>query len=328
MYRKLVKPLQDYAIGVMNPDLLIDSESQEPIAELFEGSTYTNKENLPEDYIRGLESAYKGQMRERYLLGGWGAFEGLVYPQYEPLVHLLDPEQIIDYFARQIRQGLLAEVIEAYDHGIAVPACYGLGFSDCFGNAFLMDGFYEAELSPEKIATRIKDIRKTVASEIGFDANFRPVLADPAIFRRGPGTGQTVGVTVAGLLREYQVSCRRANNNIVSGIAKVQSYLEIDARHPHPITGEFGSPRFFVSKKLDWWDNEIVDYYWKKDGSGEIQDIPNDRKDHAMDMTKYFFTDRPRIALFDLRVFKPKPSYMRWGEVNDNTANTRKHRYG
>jgi len=329
VYRKLVKPLLDYKAGLYNPDLLIDADTKEPIIELFEGSTYTNEENLPPDYIKGLESAYKGQMRERYLMGGWGAFEGLVYPQYNQMVHLLPKDQIIDYFARQVREGLRPEIIEAYDHGLAVPACYGIGFSDSFGNAFLMEGFYEAELSPEKIATRIKEHRKELAREIGYDASFRPIYADPAIFRRGPGSSQTVGVTVAGLLREHQVVCTRANNNIVSGLAKVQSYLEIDTRHPHPMTGELGSPRFFVSNQLDWWDREIVDYYWKKDTAGELQDVPNDRNDHAMDMTKYFFTNRPRIALFDRRVFNVKPSYMRWCEVNDNTApDKRKHRYG
>jgi phage terminase large subunit len=329
VFRKIIKPLQDFEAGIMNPDLLVDAETGMPIAELFEGSTYTNADNLPEDYIKGLEAAYKGQMRQRYLLGEWGAFEGLVYPQYSPVVHLLPQDQIIDYFARQVREGLRPEVIEAYDHGIAVPACYGIGFSDSFGNAFLMGGFYEAELSPEKIATRIKDHRKEIASEIGFGADFRPVLADPAIFRRGPGSGQTVGITVAGLLREYQVSCTRANNNIVSGIAKVQSYLEVDPRHPHPITGELGAPHFYVSSDLHWWDNEIVDYYWKKDTAGEIQDVPMDRRDHAMDMTKYFFTNRPRIALFDRRVLNPvKPPYMRWGEINLNATDSRRHRYG
>jgi len=46
-------------------------------------------------------------------------------------------------------------------------------------------------------------------------------------------------------------------------------------------------------------------------------------------MTKYFFTNRPRLALYERRVFHSKPSYMRWGEVNDNnTPDRRKHRYG
>jgi hypothetical protein len=68
-----------------------------PIVELFEGSTYTNKDNLPEDFIETLEAAYQGQMRQRYLLGEWGAFEGLVYPQYDPSVHMVSEAEIFDY---------------------------------------------------------------------------------------------------------------------------------------------------------------------------------------------------------------------------------------
>lgn len=327
VFRKLIKPLKDFELGIMNPDLIMDEDTGKPAIELFEGSTYTNKENLEDDYIKTLEAAYKGQMRQRYLLGKWGAFEGLVYPQYSAATHLLPKDAIVDYFARQIRDGLMVEIIEAYDHGIASPACYGLGFTDAFGNAFLMDGFYEPELSPEKIANKIKDCRSKIEREVGFTPTYRPILADPQIFRRGSGTTQTVGVTVAGLLREEKIVCTRANNNIVSGIAKVQSYLEIDPTHVHPITGAMGAPRFFVSNELGWFDQEIVDYYWKKDTAGEYEDVPNDRKDHAMDMTKYFFTHRPRISLFKIRETKLPPKFLRWNEMNDKPRNARRHRH-
>lgn len=327
VYRKLIKPLQDYQIGIMNADLLVDKETLKPIVELFEGSTYTNSDNLESDYIDTLESAYKGQMRQRYLLGEWGAFEGLVYPQYRADVHLLPHEQIVDYFARQVRDGLKLEVIEAYDHGIASPACYGIGFTDAYGNAFLMDGFYEPELSPEKIANKIKSLRSSVEKEIGFDASFRPILADPAIFRRGGGTAQTVGITVAGLLREEGLVCARANNNIISGIGKVQGYLEIDPLHTHPMTGAFGAPRFYISNRLNWFDREIVDYYWKKNTAGEYEDTPTDRNDHAMDMTKYFFTHRPKISLYKIKNTKLHPKYLRWGEVREKPRNTRSQRH-
>lgn len=327
VFRKLVKPLQDYKIGLMNPDLMVDADG-EPIIELFEGSTYTNAENLEPDFIATLESAYKGQMRTRYLMGEWGAFEGLVYPQYRADVHMLQHEQIVDFFARQVREGLRPNIIEAYDHGIASPACYGIGFTDSFGNAFLMDGFYEPELSPEKIANRIKDHRRKIANEIGFEASFKPVLADPAIFRRGVGTSNTVGETVAGLLRQEGISCIRANNNIVSGIAKVQSYLEIDHQHFHPITGQLGSPRLFISNRLQWFDDEIVDYYWKKDTAGEYEDKPMDRKDHAMDMTKYFFTRCPKVSLYVRRVTELPKGFLRWREIDSvSTRNSRSHRY-
>lgn len=327
VFRKLIKPLKDYELGIHNDDLLIDHDTQKPMIELFEGSTYTNADNLPEDFIKTLEGAYTGQMRSRYLLGEWGAFEGLVYPSYDPSVHLIPHSDLVDYFGRQIDAGMQVEVIEAYDHGIASPACYGIGFSDSFGNAFLMDGFYQAELSPERIAKKIREIRASVERELGFDTDFRPVLADPAIFRRGAGTSQTVGTTVSGLLREHGIVCTRANNNIVSGIAKVQSYLEIDPMHVHPLNGSYGSPRFFISNKLDFFDKEIVDYYWKKDTAGEYEDVPKDGKDHAMDMTKYFFTNRPRIALFKPRVTELPKTYLRWSEANSSTRNVRSHRH-
>lgn len=327
VYRKLIKPLQDYKLGIMNPDLMVDEDTHEPIVELFEGSTYTNRENLPDDFIKTLESAYKGQMRKRYLMGEWGAFEGLIYPQYLASTHMVPHEQMVDYFAQQVNHGLRPEVIEAYDHGIASPACYGIGFSDAYGNAFLMDGFYEPELTPEKIANKIKEIRTGVEREIAYDAVFRPILADPAIFRRGAGTSQTVGVTVAGLLRSEGISTTRANNNIVSGIAKVQSYLEIDPQHTNPFTGQFGAPRLYISNKLDWFDREIVDYYWKKNTAGEYEDIPNDRNDHAMDMTKYFFTHRPKVSLYVPKTTRLAPKYLRWGEVKEQPRNTRSHRH-
>lgn len=326
VFRKLVKPLKDYQIGIMNPELLVDEDGK-PIVELFEGSTYENADNLEPDYIKTLESAYTGQMRERYLLGGWGAFEGLVYPQYDPNVHMMDHGAVIDYFVRQICDGLQPEVIEAYDHGIASPSCYGIGFTDAYGNVFIMDGFYEAELSPEKIAKRIKEHREVVGREIGFDFQPRPILADPAIFRRGSSDSKTVGVTVAGMLREYEISCTRANNDIVSGIAKVGSYLEVDPSHINPFTGEIGSPRMFFSNKCHWIDKEIVDYYWKKDTAGNYEDKPRDTNDHAMDMIKYFMTHRPRVSLYKRRVTELPRRYMRWGEIERSTRNSRSHRY-
>lgn len=326
VFRKLIKPLQDREKGIFNPDLLVDKEGN-PIIELFEGSTYTNKDNLEADYIETLESAYTGQMRERYLLGKWQAFEGLVYPQYDNSIHMVEHDLLTDYFMKQIIDGLRPEVIEAYDHGIASPACYGIGFSDAYGNAFILDGFYEPELSPETIAKKIKQLRRSLAKEVGYDFQTRPILADPAIFRRGTGNSQTVGETVARLLQLEGINCTRANNSIISGIAKVGSYLAVDKQHVHPINASFGSPRLFFSTKCSWIDREIVDYYWKKDTAGNYEDVPRDIKDHAMDMIKYFFTHRPRVSLYKPRVTTVPERYMRWGEINTPTRNSRSHRH-
>ena len=327
VFRKLVKPLQDYEKGIMNPDLMVDGDTGEPIMELFEGSTYTNAENLEPDFIKTLESAYQGQMRERYLMGKWGAFEGLVYPRYDASQHMVPHEMVWDYYMRQINEGLKAHIIEAYDHGIAKPACYGIAFTDAYSNVIMLDGFYAKELSIEEIARRIKEIRTRVASHSGFDYSLRPILADPAIFRRTSGDSKSVGVTVAGLLRKEGVICTRGNNDIVSGIAKVSSYLAIDTMHINPFTGEVGAPRLYVSSKCHWFDREISDYYWKKDTAGEYEDKPRDVNDHAMDMTKYLFTHLPRISLYKPRITELPKSYLRWSEMKDSPRNARSHRH-
>ena len=118
----------------------------------------------------------------------------------------------------------------------------------------------------------------------------------------------------------------KANNDILAGIAKVQSYLAIDMHHMHPINMTVGSPRLFFNRDLTWNDTEIVDYVWRKDTRGEYEDVPVDRNDHAMDKTKYLLTHRPRIAQF-VATLPPKipDRFTRWreGEVGQRTRNHR-----
>lgn len=340
VFRKLVKPIQDLQLGIRNPDLLVDVKTGEPMMELFEGSTYENKSNLADDYIETLEGAYTGQMRTRYLLGQWGAFEGLVYPQYDPSVHMLSTEEIWDYLEQLIEYGFRPTFLEAYDHGIAKEACYLLAFADHKQNVFILDGFYQKERTIEQLVNGnadpmdrfdgIKGIRGKLYSKklIGSDHEWEHVLADPAVFRRASGNAKTVGVSVAGMFSELGIDMQQANNDIVGGIAKVQSYLTVDKAHEHPIGGTYGSPRLYFNNDLAFIDSEFVDYYWKKDTAGQYEDIPNDRTDHAMDAIKYLLSRRPRIAAF---VVKPKElpiAIMRWGERELMTQNMRNPRHG
>lgn len=334
VYRELVKPFHDYKKGIRNPKLIIDEDTQEPIIEVVEGSTYENAHNLASDYIKGLESTYKGQMRDRYLDGEWGAYEGLVYPQYDMSMHLINHDEMLKYFNELRGMGAGHNILEAYDHGIAVEAAYGFAFTDHFGNVFLLDGVYEREQTIESLATKIKEVRaKYLTKSELLDLDEQYMLADPAVFRRTSGNSRTVGTTVAQLFKDHDIKMKRANNDIMAGIAKVQSYLFVDPKHQHPIYyHKLGSPRFFVSTECMWFDEEITDYYWKRNSqSGEQEDAPSDRKDHAMDMTKYLFTNRPRIATFKMaasaRRAVPRSKLM-WREEATTQVSSRAHRYG
>lgn len=327
VYRKLVKPIHDYKIGLKNADLIVDPATGVPIIELYEGSTYSNRENLPDDFLMGLEATYKGQMRSRYLMGEWGAFEGLVYPQYDPTMHVLHDELIYDYLERLINDGFSPAFFESYDHGIAKPACYLVAFADFAGNVFIIDGIYEKEKTVEWLAVEIKRKRKSLSNLIGSMDGLPDILADPAVFKRVSGNARTVGVSTSGLFAEHGLSMQRANNDIAGGVAKVQSYLTVDSTHTHPISLSKGSPRLFISSELTFIDNEFVDYYWKKDTAGEYEDVPMDRNDHSMDAIKYLLTHRPRIAQFVRPKPKVPPKYMKWREYEAAQNNVRSHRH-
>ncbi len=335
VYRKLVKPLHDHAKGVPNSNYELD-EKGNPMVEVFEGSTYENAKNLTPDFIHTQENMYKGQMKQRYLLGEWGAYEGLIYPSYDPAIHMIPHEVMNSYYIELANRGANMVILEAYDHGIAVPSCYLFGFSDDAGNVMVMDGIHEKELSPEAVSKAVFRIRRDYGyydgSNFGDPSSLR-ILADPAIFRRQSGNSKTVGTTTSGLFRECGLNMIRGNNDVINGIIKVQSYMHVDSYHKNPFYEERtdGAPRLYFSNRLEFIDREVVDYYWKKDTAGEYEDEPNGKNDHAMDALKYLLTNRPRVVTFN----KPKemwalPSqYRRWTEGPDvgSNNNNRKHRH-
>jgi hypothetical protein len=352
LYRKLVKPLHDLMDTdpdtgkkknpVVNPDLLCkidkngkieldENQQPQPIIELFEGSTYENASNLTSDFIQTLEASYKGQMRQRFLLGKWASYEGLVYPMFEESVHVMSYHAIVNYYNRLQMQTNRLSILEGYDYGLAVPFCYLYGFVDNLGNVFLMDGAYEKEqpldyhingkhFGDVEDFEGVKDIRATYHSD---PTNM--ILSDPDIFRRKTVGKTLVGKSIAEMFLEEGIVCDRGNNNIANGIVKVTQYLTPQRNHQNPITGIWGAPFLYVSDKLQWWIDEISDYYWKKDTTGEQVDIPIDKNDHGMDTVKYMLSNRPHISvLVKPKVIKPV-GWTKWGErdIQDRQENAR-----
>jgi phage terminase large subunit len=328
IYTKLVRPVHEYLrTGKRSPDLLWDEQNGVPLIEVYEGSTYENADNLDADFIQTLETVYQGQMRDRFLLGKWAAYEGLVYPQFDDAVHVVPYEAMRRYATKQRQMGVQVRIIEGYDYGTAVPSCYLIVFTDMHGNVHVLDGFYQAEMLLEDQAAAITKVRLENALPIN-----QFIYADPSIFRRGPGGGtKLVGRSVADMLADppYRIQCTRANNAIHNGIIKVQSYLNIAPLHRNPYTGDYPAPRIYFSDRLTWLFEEITDYYWKKDPQGNREDNPRDGKDHAMDTLRYLLTDLPTAApVVPIVASVEKPAYLRgWGENNIET-DTRMHRYG
>ena len=320
LFRQVVNPFFIYKkTGVITKDLLYDPDTRKPIINIFNAPTSANKHNTGARYGRRMEIVMRGSMAKRYIEGDWSAYEGLIYPDYDQTVHMVDADELREYIKKQLSLDQLG-VIEGYDYGQAVPSCYGLAFYDITGNVFLADGFYEAQKTVKWQADKIKQIRD--------QWNIIPgdrIYADPQIFRGTGATREKVSQKISDLFAAEGIAMQRGANDISSGIEKITSYLAVDAHHKHPIKNTYGAPRLFVSSNLEWWHNEIVDYYWNKNIQGMNVDKPRDVNDHAMDMTKYLLSKRKKIVGVLQREFRRKqldPRMFMWGPAQDNEQRT------
>jgi phage terminase large subunit len=320
VYRKLIRPYHQYLEGIIDDDLLCETDGDGkmlfndnkmpiPIIEVFEGSTYENKENLEADFIKTLESSYKGQMKSRFLMGEWASYEGLVYPHFTETLHVMSHQSIENYYNQLSIKAKDVTILEGYDYGLAVPYCYLLGFCDDHGNVFIMAGAYEKETVLEDQFNTIKSIRnhyRVPPSSM--------ILSDPSIFRRTAAGKKLVGKAISDFFLEENIMCIRGNNDISNGIVKVNQYLVPQRNHQNPITGEYEAPYLYVSDELEFFINEMSDYYWQKSPTGEQMDKPIDKDDHAMDTLKYLLSNRPAVSKLTVRKADKDVGWRQWGE--------------
>lgn len=340
VYKRLIKPMHTYLeTGVIGPQLLCERnpDTDEPVLDaegkpnlllgIVEGSTYENADNLEPDFIKTLESTYRGVMKDRFLLGGWGSYEGLIYPAYDDITHMLPYDDVMDYLGDLQQQFYEVNFFEGYDFGIAVPSCYLCAFADAWGNVFFVDGFYEKgeDMPVEDQRDAILDIRKS------YEIRGNPaIMADPAIFRRTSASKRTIGQSTADILYNNGNGVRvvRGNNDILNGIIKVSTYLAPSKMHKHPLTGEYGAPHLYITDNLQFLSDEFGGYMWKVNGKGDREDAPRDKDDHGMDTVKYALSRRPEVASLPKFAQPNPPAYMRWHERDLPQQPMKGHRYG
>lgn len=334
-YKRLIRPLHQYNASLANnPDkpyisnkLFCRRRDGEPILgsdgkpqlliSLDEGSTYENKAIYEQlgatDFIETLESAYVGQMRDRFLLGKWAAYEGLIYPQYNDEIHAVIEDEIKDYLEQLRTKNVQISWFEGYDFGIASPSCYGLFFVDHNGIVTMVDGYYEREMPIGQQAKKIKEIRRKWL--IGYGESVNNSFADPDIFRRKQMSAKG-GQTVDNLFNDEGIYWQRGDNSILSNISKIGAYLQPDPLLYNPYRQNKGGALFYHNAEIKFIADEFGAYYWRTDNAGNRIDEPVDKDDHAMDMLKYSLTWRPDPSTIKQQAAEVK-SYMRWHEQEE-----------
>ena len=313
-YREIVAPwLLWRDRKIFTDKLLVDEETKAPIIELFESDVYANKANLPPDYISTMESSYKGQMYDRYVLGKWAAYEGLVHPDFDTAKHCLSRKDVMDYLGECRERNIKIRALEGYDFGNTSPSVYMLSFVDDVGRVIVCDGYYEPNFNYDLQPKRIFEIRMRYMGFMEFEDD---IIADPAIFRKQVVAKRTTGISVAQLFRELNVNMRVGHNDILAGVAKVNAYLADKVGARHLLTGDAAGPMLYVTDDLPWFESEITNYYWKKNTFGEQIDEPQDRNDHAMNALKYMLSYLPEPSQIIVPADQLPPDWMYWQEMD------------
>ena len=320
VYSRLVKPYHEFVHRGRKTDGLLLDKNGVLLMDLVEGSTYENAHVLPPDAIELLETTYTGQYRQRYLLGEWAAFEGLVYRAYSYDTHVVAHDSIMEYLYTLSGRGIDVQWLRGYDYGISVPSAYLAAFVDHKGNVIVVDGFYEKELEIIYQVEKIREIDDRYMVE-------GPLYADPSIFKRS-----AIGQTVAKQFEDAGVQMRRGVNDIMGGISKINTYLNPVLFHRNPFTNSNEAPSLYFSSELEWLHNEIANYHWQRNTHGARIDKPVDKDDHALDALKYLMTPRDPIGRLPThRPLRTRAFMTQWQEPPDDfddVDDKRSHRYG
>jgi len=327
LFRELVNPYFIYQnAGFITQKLLIDTVTRKPIISIFNAPTRANRRNTGAKYERRMNIVFRGSMKKRFVDGDWDAYEGLVYPDYSETVHVIEHKALQAFIAAKILAGELG-ILEGYDYGQAVPSCYLLGFVDSDGNVYVVDGFYE----PRKVVRDQAKLIKEIRAKWKIDST-EAIFADPDIFKSKHASSNNVGVPISTMFQDEGIMMQRGANSIKAGIEKVSSYLQVDKLHRNPVTLNYGAPRVFFSSELEFLQNEISDYYWNKNTTGDNVDKPRDTNDHSMDALKYMFT-RQAVVIGMIKpslARKLNPALFQFNEMPDGNENeiAPRHRYG
>lgn len=202
--------------------------------------------------------------------GQFMAASGLVYPEFNEKVHVVDP---LNY--SELGSYLM---VAAMDHGLRNPTCWLWAILDHEGRITVFHEHYAAELTIKQHADAIKEFERQYG--YNFDGrNYR--IGDPAIGQRSQVTGGTVQSEYA----EHEIFIGTGNNDVNYGLNRVRSYFQASG--------------LFITNNCTNTIKELRNYRWdtwatrKQNEEKEAKDRPKKTKDHACDTLRYLVASRP-----------------------------------
>ncbi len=198
--------------------------------------------------------------------GRFAAREGLVYPEFDESVHVIDPFPVPAEWQECI----------SIDPGLKNPLSAHFYCTDFDGNVYVVGEHYLAGKDVDFHARALHDLADKLGWKRDEKGRLR-ALIDPAAGQRTLASCKSVSE----LFYERGILVNpRVDKDVFAGIAQVKSYLN----------RKNGLPDLYIFKNCVQMIREFKGYFW---GNGEA---PVKRDDHAMDELRYYLMTRPRPA--------------------------------
>lgn len=268
---------------------------------LVTASTLENRENLPEDYVKGLLAQPKEYVK-RFVEGSFDVFAGQIFDEFNPYIHVLPQPFTIPNTWERFR---------SIDHGQNNPTSCHWYAVDFDGNIYVYQEYYQEK---EVVSNHVKQINemsriRTTEGETLQDTYAYTVI-DPSTHAK---TLEKDGYrfSVADEYLDAGIATIAAQNDVMAGINRVKEYMRVDPLRYHAFLkdpdGEplMGAPRLYIFPQCTNLIEEIGQYKWKSySGTAignpdrdDVKEAPVKRKDHAVDDLRYAIMSRPQSPI-------------------------------
>ena len=218
---------------------------------------------LDKKEIEALKSSLSEEELEARCYGKFLTHGGLVYPEFDPQIHIIEPFEIPLEWQDKI----------SIDPGLNNPLSAHWYAVDFDGNIYVIAEHYEAKRDITYHAGKIKEICQKLNWHFGMNGKYE-ALIDSAANQRTLASEKSVSE----LFYENGIAVNpKVNKDLFTGINRVKSYLKNSS----------GEVRLFIFKNCSNLIREIKGYSW---GNG---DVPNKKDDHSLDELRYYIMSRP-----------------------------------
>ncbi len=218
---------------------------------------------ISQEEIKLLSQSMSEDELESRKFGKFTALGGLVYPEFDESVHVIDPFDVPIEWQDNI----------SIDPGLNNPLSAHFYAVDFDGNIYVIAEHFEAKKDVEYHAGKLKEIAKKLNWHFSNDGRL-VALIDSAASQRTLASQKSV----VDLFYENGILVNpKVNKDMFSGISTVKRYLK---------DGE-GKAHLFIFKNCVNLIQEFKTYFW-----GD-EDSPIKKDDHALDELRYYLMSKP-----------------------------------